>query len=163
MTTRFKIVHEFNCSPETLWTLIENEEMDQKMSAAGDATVEWLDSEHGDVITIHKRVNMQRDLPGAIKRAIGGDDVGYELKASRESDEDTQTWTIEPLVLAGKVSCSGTTTVEETSAGCRRIIAGTVNIKVPLIGGKMEKLLIEGVEESYNNGARVLEDHIAAT
>lgn len=161
MATDFKMVHEFNCTPERLWELIESEAIDMEMAAASGADTRWLESHHGDDITMRKQVTLDIDLPKAMTKVMGSDQISYILETEREAGENAQEWTIKPNVLSDRFKCHGSTKIEPTSAGCRRVINGRVSISVPFLGSKMEQRLVDTTKESYDKGADVLRKHIA--
>lgn len=161
MATDFEMRHEFNCAPDTLWAMLEDEAIDREMAAASGANTEWLGIERDDTISTRKQVTLDLDLPGAMRKAIGSDTISYVLETHREASGNVQEWTIRPNVLGDRFRCHGTTTVEPTATGCRRVIRGHVAIRVPLLGGKMESRLVETTKESYDAGAEVLRRRIA--
>lgn len=161
MATDFKMVHEFNCTPERLWELIESEAIDMEMAAASGADTRWLESHRGEEITMRKQVTLDVDLPKAMTKVMGSDQISYVLETERAADDNIQEWTIKPNVLGDRFKCHGTTAIEPTSTGCRRIINGRVSISVPLLGKKMEQRLVETTKDSYDKGADVLRGHVS--
>jgi hypothetical protein len=161
MATDFKMVHEFDCTPEELWELVESEEVDREMLEANDGEGEWLESTRGDTNTTRKQVRLSLDLPKAMTKVMGTNEISYILETRRPKGANEQDWTIEPNVLGDRFECYGTTRIEPTADGCRRVIDGRVSISVPFVGKKMEQRLVDTTKESYDKGATVLRRHIA--
>ena len=159
---RLNLRHEFACTPEQLWTLLEDKEVDLAMVTANNGSGAWVDDRtEGDTRVIVKRVEVNRDIPGPMKKVLGTDRITYDLVVRRPAGSDRQEWSIRPMVLADRFSGSGTTTIKATAGGCVRVIEGELAVRVPLLGGKMEARLVDDVTKSYDVGADVLRRIIA--
>ena len=49
--------------------------------------------------------------------------------------------TISPDVAGSLFDCSATVSFEPTAGGCRRIVDGSLSVRIPLVGGKAERSL----------------------
>jgi hypothetical protein len=94
-------------------------------------------------------------------KLMGTNEISYILETNRSKGANEQDWSIEPNVLSDRFECHGTTRIEPTTNGCRRVINGRVSISVPFVGKKMEQRLVDTTKESYDKGAEVLRRHIA--
>ncbi|MCB9507762.1 MAG: DUF2505 domain-containing protein [Myxococcales bacterium] len=159
---RFEIRHTFPCPPERLWEVTDSEEFERRLAEATGATRVLLEQSVKDGSRYTKRrISMKRDLPAPMRKALGTDEISYDQETWRPVEGDRLRWQISPKVLGDRFSGTGTTTVRATPAGCERIIAGDLQVKVPLIGGAMEKRLVDDVTASYERAAKIALDMLA--
>lgn len=158
---KFTLEHHFPCTPEIYWTYATQQEIDEESARLSDGQVELLSkTEENGVVTREQRFTMNRDLPTAMKKVLKTDSIGYELKVVYTRATSSAKWTITPLVIPDRVTGGGTVEVKPTANGCVRLIQGELNVKVPLIGKKMEERLIEDVSKSYDTNAEVINRHL---
>lgn len=157
---RFSLKHTFDCTAETLWSITEDPDFERRLGEASDSTREVIETrdDHGTRYAL-KRITLQRDLPGAMKKALGGDHIVYEQETWR--DGDNLKWKISPQVLQDRFHGEGTTRVRAMGDKCERLIAGELTIRVPLIGKKMEQRLVSDVSASYERAADIIRDMLS--
>lgn len=156
---RFRLSHHFDCAPEELWSITDDEVFEQRLGeASGSKRDKVADSMDGGVRVVRRRITLQRDLPGAMRKVIGTDNISYDQITRRRMGENELTWEIEPMVLQGRFVGRGTTRVVAAGAGCERIIEGELSIRVPIVGSKMEKRLVDDVSASYERAAEIVRD-----
>lgn len=158
---KLKLEHAFACTPEEYWDIVADHTVDEQMAHASDGTYELLsESDANGVLTRRQRIVMNRELPSAMKKAIGTDKIGYELETKVQRSANRADWTITPLVLPDRVKGAGIVHVTATPSGCVRVIDGELTVKVPLIGKMMEERLVNDVSASYDRGAEIIRQHI---
>lgn len=112
-------------------------------------------AEENGVITQEVRTAPERQLPSVLKKVIRTERIEYLEKSTYTRATGRGTWKTIPNVLPGKVVTEGW--FELTAAGdnrVRRRVGGEITIKVALVGGTIEKLVINNVKESiqkYND------------
>lgn len=158
---KFKLDHEFPCTPEEYWQVLGDDAIDREIATSSDGTYKLI-SETSDNGTYRKTslVVMNRDLPSAMVKVLKTNQIGYELTITRPLSSVSATWAIKPLVLPDRVDGGGTTSFRATSTGCIRTIEGELSVKVPLIGKMMEERLVNDVSASYDRGADIIRRHI---
>lgn len=157
---RFQLKHRFDCDAATLWSITEDPEFERRLGEASASTRELVEQRDDDGTRyVRRRITLQRDLPGPMKKVIGGDRITYDQETWRTGDK--LVWKIAPQVLGDRFSGEGTTKVRSVTDGCERIIAGDLTVRVPLIGGKMEKRLVDDVSSSYERAAQIIRDMLA--
>ncbi|MFT6398844.1 MAG: hypothetical protein ACJAYU_003606 [Bradymonadia bacterium] len=155
---RFELKHTFKCDAATLWAITEDPEFERRLGELSQSTREIIESrEEGGERYALKRITLQRELPGPMKRVIGGEQITYDQETWRPVDGNKLRWKISPKVLAGRFVGEGSTRVREIGGQCERIIAGNLQVNVPLVGKKMEKRLVEDVSASYERAAGLLQ------
>jgi hypothetical protein len=153
---RFELRHAFSCDPDTLWALLEEADFDARLSAAtGAERVVVSRTTSGGEEHVVRRISMKRDLPAAMKKVVGSEKITYDQLTWRREGSESLRWEIRPMVLADRFQGRGTTVVRATPGGCERVIAGDLTIRVPLLGGAMEKKLVDDVSASYEQAARI--------
>jgi hypothetical protein len=118
------------------------------------------DPDGGDGFTlVIDQLQNTKDLPG-FARAFAGESTHVIQR------EVWQSTTIGSLVIEspGKpIGTSGTIRLEPTGAGTTEVVELEIKVKVPLVGGKLEKLMAEKVAEGMDVeqtvGAAWLKEH----
>lgn len=157
---KFELKHSFACDPQTLWEITDGDEFEQRLGKMSDTdrTLHEQRVQGGERYT-RRTITARRQLPAAMVKVLGSDQIRYDQETWRPTDgSGPLRWKITPMVLQGRFEGSGTTVVRKTASGCERIIAGELTIRVPLVGGQMEKKLVEDVSTSYDRAARVIEE-----
>lgn len=156
---RFELRHRFDCTPDTLWSITESDDFERRLSAASNSRRELVErTEKNGEIFICRRIIANRELPAPMKKAIGSEHIGWDQHTWRKVGGNQLRWKIVPMVIRDRFSGDGTTTVIPSPTGCERIIAGDVTIRIPLLGGTMEKRLVDDVSASYEAAARIINE-----
>ena len=81
---------------------------------------------------------------------IGAPRLAYEY--IEEIDEATMSvkWRVKPERHADKVDASGTYRFVDGPGGCERILGGDVNVRVPLVGGRIESIVSDELKAGYD-------------
>ncbi|MDQ3954273.1 MAG: DUF2505 domain-containing protein [Actinomycetota bacterium] len=119
---------------------------------------EVLEQKEGAGGTVLRRTRcvLGRDL-GAAKRFLGNSEPAWVEEARWNPDDLTWSWRILPEVAADLLSASGTTVLHADGDGTERVVAGTVKVKVPLYGSRVEGVIVRGLEEAYSEEAERLQ------
>jgi hypothetical protein len=155
--TRFSIVHDFDAEPAELWKLFFHEpynaELYQRIGVK-ERTVLYQE-EDAEKIRFSLRIMPKRDLPGVIKKIVGGD-LGYTEISTYYKAKSLIDVRIEPTLLKERTKIVATYTV--TSIGPRRIrrtFEGDIAVDLPLVGRKVEATVLEDMRRSYDIAAQV--------
>ena len=149
--------HPFHCDAARYWSTFFSDEynraLDEKLRMKR-TVVER--SEDAAWIKRLIRFELQaRELPALVKR-IAGDRIGYEERTVYRRAQSVMDLMIVPSIpaLRGKFEMSGTFRVLPDRAGTvRREIRANVTVRVPLLGGQLERLVAEELRKSYEAGA----------
>jgi hypothetical protein len=69
------------------------------------------------------------------------DDAVYDLGARRAQH------TIEPDFYADRLSCSYDASIAAAGSGSRRILRGTLRVRMPLVGSRVERAIVSGLRD----------------
>lgn len=95
------------------------------------------EEDEGRVRLVNEWVAAQR-IPDMVARTIGANEIGWIDRCEWDDGSRVGHWTIEPLVLADAVSCSGTTSYEPAMGG--RGVRVTVEGSFELAGSALDGL-----------------------
>jgi len=164
IAVRFELKHAFSCTPDQLWEITDSDAFETELAAATQSGRELVESnDEGGVRYARRRISIRRELPGPIAKALGGQQISYDQETWRPLGTNVLRWKITPFVLQGRFSGEGKTEVRATPTGCERIIRGDLTIRVPVLGGAMEKRLVDDVSASYTRAADIIREMLASS
>ena len=102
----------------------------------------------------------RKELPALVQKAIGQPRLSYVQEIEEDAATLSTRWKVIPDFLTEKVKCSGTSRIVPAAGGCDRIIEGAIDVAIPLIGGTIEKQIVEQISRSYDKAAEVLRTFI---
>jgi Protein of unknown function (DUF2505) len=161
--THFKITHEFAADPKTYWKVF----LDEKYNVAlydriGVKERTVLDrSEDEKTVKWSVRIMPKRDLPGVIKKVVGGD-LGYTEISTLYKDENWIDVKIEPSLMKERTKIKAKYTLEPLGdQRVRRTFEGDIHIDLPFVGKKVEAAILEDLQKSYDVAAKVTAEWLA--
>jgi hypothetical protein len=89
-------------------------------------------------------------VPPAATKILSEDMLTWFENTRFAADEHCIYWTIEPIKIKDKLNCHGTWKLIPDGEGTRRVIEGTVEIKVRIVGKIAEKFLVEELKKNYD-------------
>jgi hypothetical protein len=156
MSTRFSIVHEFDCDVATYWQIFWDDVFNQEQYVRMDCerTVTRLEDE-GDRRIRDQQVRPRRELPAIVRKIMPSGSLGYVEHGIWHKPAG-------PLEVEIKVpsldrfSMRASYAVTDLGGGrCRREFGGECNVRVPLLGSTVERIIIDNMRETYDIAARV--------
>lgn len=158
----FSFVHEFSVEPEGFWQLFFSEPYEKELFARLKMK-SYSVLERRDEGRLYRRVlelSPEMELPswaGSVVR-----ETRYREHDLLHRDRSVMDVSIEPAILKERFAMNGVFKVTPLSGGrCRREFSGEIRILVPLIGGKIEKFLVERMREGYDAAAALTREFIA--
>jgi hypothetical protein len=153
----FNFSHEFDVDVPTYWKIFLSPEFNQDMFLNDLRMREYKVVEHTDDGKKMHRVQTLEPttpIPGFLQSIIKQtgyteiDDLDYATNVMRVK--------IETQMFRDKFSMWGDYVVTPIDGGkrCRREFKGEVKVSVPLVGGKIEKYMMEQLRDSYDLAAR---------
>jgi hypothetical protein len=159
---QIRIAHRFPVPPRAYWDGTRSPDLDDEMARESEVDVQVLERRRDGPHSFDRlRMMPRKELPGLAQRALGTQRLSYVQEVEADEAAMTTTWRVVPDVLADKVRCQGTSRVVATPEGCERIIEGEIKVAIPLVGGAVEKIVMEQIERSYERAAAVIRRHLS--
>jgi hypothetical protein len=161
----FEIAHRLPARPEEVAGALLDEGFQNSLKDLGalaDRKVLRQTKEAGGRVRRETRCVLGIDM-GAAGRFLGGSDPAWVEDATWHPEHSRWEWVIKPEVAADILKASGTTFIEAGGDGAATVrrVTGSVQVRVPLYGGRVEGWIVQGLEESYAEEAQRLEKWLA--
>jgi hypothetical protein len=152
-----RIVHDIHASEETFWKLFFDNEYNEALflkTLGFDAWKVVSQDESPDRIErVVDAIPKVGDLPGPLKKLVENG-VGYRERGTYVRADKRMKMTVEPTVMADKLTISGVLHTESTGEkSCRRIYDAVVNAKMFGLGGVIEGRILGDIKQSYEKAA----------
>jgi len=154
---------EFDVDPLRVLEVYESQPYRQQVADASGMDKELLERrDEGDVR--HERIRVQRrePLPGFVAKILGSKTLTYFQIDRTELSTGNSTWRVEIPALGERVSIRGSTTFTPTPRGCVRVVRGSVSVKVPLVGGRIEKAVAGDFQRGAARAAEIAKGLLAS-
>ena len=144
---RFSYTQQFNKDKETTLKMLCDPNYHEKLQEAlGSWNYNQIELEDdGTVFRIKYSYTLKSDapLPGFAKKVLGENTDATQIETW---DRSTGKGTVEvqPKGLPGSLMCN--LVLEDNASGCTKTFNWDVSIKIPLVGGKLEKLISEDIQ-----------------
>ena len=163
--TEFRFEHDFRApSPalifEAYFDPALSEEQDRRVEVARREVLELEDRP----TELHRvcRVVPRRQLPAVVRPFVAGD-LSYTEHVLWKKGEDLIEMRIVPEVLGGRVEISATYRVAAAGPGvCRRVYDGRVTVDVRLLGGRIERGIVEDLGRTLQVAAACTQEWLDA-
>jgi hypothetical protein len=154
----FELEHRISASPDVVAEALLDERYQRSVGAVGPLeSRELLSQKKGAGGSVVRRVRcvLGVDL-GAARKFIGDADPAWVEEATWDPGAGSWTWEIQPEAAANLLESSGTIRIDGSGDKTVRIVTGMVKVKIPLYGGKVERMIVDGIEKSYDEEAERL-------
>lgn len=154
--------NQFECSPEVLWDIFEDPEFDRRLEEETGVRREVLESRTEEDGVEYKKLKCisLKEMPAMMQKALGTEQFEFEQENWLDRKAGILKWQVNTPFLTDRVDAGGTTRVEETANGSRRLVDGEIVIRLPLVGKKMEKKLSGNIQVSYEKAAAIAREMI---
>jgi hypothetical protein len=126
-------------------------------------SAEVLRSERdGDVVHLAVRYLFQAELSSAVTRVVDPDKLTWVEESTCDLVAHSTTCAIKPDNYANLLQGSYDATIVAAGSGSQRTITGQVKVRVPLLGGKVEKAIVSGLAENADAQATLLTSYISS-
>jgi hypothetical protein len=157
VSTHFKYVHDFDCDIPAFWKVFFNEDYNVEMYKRIKVKErKMLERKEDDAsVSFAVKIMPERDLPGVVKKIVGGD-LGYTERSSLNKATNRMEVNIEPSLMKDRTTIKGVYWIEQIGPGkVRRTFEGDIEVDLPLVGRKVEATVLEDVKRSYDIAAEV--------
>jgi len=101
----------------------------------------------GDNARLRVHVMFLREFSPAVAAAIDPSKLSWVQESSHDLAAGTTTFRFVPENYADRFSAAGTTRIVPQGDGAVRTLSGEVTVRALLVGGRVEKAIVEGLEE----------------
>lgn len=111
----------------------------------------------------HQRIRYRftAQLSGAVTRVIDPDKLTWVDDARYDLTSHTSRHRILPDNYADRLQATYDVALEPLGDSTRRLVTGQLTVHVPLVGGRVERAIVDGLEEHANAEAELLGRWIA--
>ena len=107
------------------------------------------------------RVTPKQEAPGFVKKVIRGE-LSYVEDGTWSRSTGVYTFTTVTSVASDRIRIAGTVEVEPLGEDrCERTVEMTIVVKVPIVGGQLERFVGEQLKSSFGKGAEFTNRWIA--
>jgi hypothetical protein len=101
----------------------------------------------GDTVRLKIHTLFVREFSPAVAAAIDPSKLSWTQDSTFDLAAGTATFRFLPDNYADRFSAAGGTRTVALGDGARRTLSGEVKVRAPLVGGRVEKAIVEGLEE----------------
>ena len=101
----------------------------------------------GDAARMSIHCTFVREFSPVVAAAIDPSKLSWVQESVHDLAAGTTTFRFLPDNYADRFSASGRTKIVPRDGGAVRTLTGEVKVKAPLVGGRVEKAIVEGLEE----------------
>lgn len=151
----FDIEHHLDAPPEAIAELLLDESFQASLEDLEGLAERRVLSQAEVDGRVERRTHYVLDIQisGAARAFLGDADPAWIEVALWHPDTFTWEWSIEPEVARDLLDAEGTTRIEPTSQGAARRVAGSVKVRVPLYGSRVEGWIVDGLGRAYEEEA----------
>jgi hypothetical protein len=115
---------------------------------------------HGDVVHQDVRYLFQADLSAAVTRVVDPSRLTWVERSACNLVTHATSCEIRPDHYGSMLSGHYDALIVATNSGSRRTITGEVKVRMPLVGGKVERAIVSGLEENAAAQATLLDQFL---
>ena len=158
---KFAHKHNIPASGRKAWEMTSDPEFISASYQKANATYQLLSSEEKGGKT-HNRilVTVNESLPGFAAKFLGAKNLSYEQREVVDNTSMQNHWEIIVPKISAKVKAFGSFSIQDQGSSCIRLVEGEVKVSIPLIGGKIEKLIAKQLGKSQEDIAKLLSEKL---
>ena len=156
MSTHYKFEHDFDIDAKAYWDLFFSEDYNKDLYAELKMKEHKIleQREEGGKLFRSVKITPQKEVPAVFRAVIS--DMSYTERDVFHRDRSSMDVIIEPALMRDRFDMKGVYSVKSTGEGkCKRTFEGDVKVSVMLLGGKIEKYMIDEMRASYDIATRV--------
>lgn len=153
MATKISIDDRFDCAPQVLFDRLSDDGFDDGLMKALNMSKELLDAKTtASGVTYKIRLTNPDTIPAIAKR-FAGEHLSYVETRAWDRAKLGNTWEIVPEIQGATVEAKGTTEIVADGVGCIRRTRGTISVNLPLIGRKIEEMVLQSIVDTFKRNA----------
>jgi len=115
----------------------------------------------GDTALVRLRYVLSVELPSQASRFIDPDDVAWVEETTWQLTTRTAAVRFLPEQAAGLMKASATADLLTDGADTTREVKGDLRVRIPLVGGKVEHAIVDGIGSHLEEEADAVADRLA--
>lgn len=115
----------------------------------------------GDVVRLQVRYRFCGDLSPAVRAVVDPDRLSWVEHSTHDLAKRTTTYVLRPDHYADRVRCEGSVRIEADGAGARRTLSGDLKVRALLVGGTVERTLVQDLQDHLHAEVEVVEAFLA--
>lgn len=145
----------------TAWDLFESDAFRDRLAAETGLSSEVLSSrEEGAVRHRTLRFTSRNELPAVAAKAMGMKHLTYDQTTRFDPTTGRLDWAVKLPVLTDRVKVEGRTTITDAPGGSKRVVDGTIEVAMRVIGGQVEKVVVSEFEKSMQRAVDIVRQMI---
>ena len=101
----------------------------------------------GDLVHQRVRYAFTGELSSAVTAVVDPAKLTWVEESTLDRRTHRTRFSIVPDHYGSRLECGGEFVLEPAAAGTRRTADGTIKVRFPLVGGKVERAIVSGLEE----------------
>jgi hypothetical protein len=161
---KFEIVQDLRAAPEAVDAALVDPaflaRMDELPKLGSAEVVSQI--REGDVVQQDVRYLFQAELSSAVTRVVDPKKLTWVERSTCDLAAHRTQCEIRPDNYGGLLSGRYDSLIVAIETGARRTLTGEVKVKMPLVGGKVERAIVSGLEENGAAQTRLLDAFLAS-
>jgi hypothetical protein len=105
-------------------------------------------SRDGDVVRQQVRYLFQAELSGAVRRVVDPEQLSWVEDSTHDLDAHRARYDIRPDHYANLLEGGYDAVLAPSGSTTTRTLQGSLRVRVPLVGGKVERVIVDGLREN---------------
>lgn len=155
----FEVGHRFAFPPADLAAAMLDEAYQRSLSDITPLESRELlgQDSHADGAVVRRvRCVLGIELPAAARTFLGGAEPAWVEEAIWDPVALRWDWIIVPEVGKELLEAHGSIEIEPSGEKTARWVRGRVGVKVPMFGGRVERVIVDGIQRAYEEEAQRL-------
>lgn len=126
-------------------------------------SAELVSNEHdGDTVKLQVRYLFQADLSPKVTKFVDPEKLTWVEDSTIDLSSHETSCVIRPDNYANLLEGSYSATIAATATGSERTVTGKIKVRIPLLGSKVEKAIVGGLEENGEAQTTILTEFLSA-
>jgi hypothetical protein len=149
MATDFKIQHTWPVPRALVLEHCFDDELGDKCNAAIKGAIRTLHSkeENGGKTKQTFKVVVS-DIPPKVRKVLKV--LEWMEESTWDPEGERFEWKVLPSVMPGKISCGGEMFYEDKGGSTTRVVKGSIDVRIPIVGGVVEKVILDNIRRNYD-------------
>ena len=160
---QFSVVTELSYPSSTVWKTVTSQDFIQQANEYSGVTATIISEVQGTgKRTVVSKVDYVEPLPKPAAKALGKPNLSYTMEQVFHDERMKIDWTIQLPELGKKFSATGSMHIldKDKNSLSHRVDSGTIQVKIPFFGSKIEREIIKKLELSYNKVGQFTKEYL---